>query len=86
MHPPCLRAWDLLPYVVDLMLEVADLNLKVPDLRFGEIRLTLAPAINTYLFLNNCGSIYKTERDYIFITTEPRAAAADGQTKQDDQS
>jgi len=34
---------DLLPYVVDLMLEVADLNLKVPDLRSGEIRLTLTP-------------------------------------------
>jgi len=34
---------DLLPYVVDLMLEVADLNLKVPDLRSAEIRLTLTP-------------------------------------------
>jgi len=34
---------DLLPYVVDLMLEVADLNLMVPDLRSGEIRLTLTP-------------------------------------------
>jgi len=32
---------DLLPYAVDLMLEVADLNLKVPHLRSGEIRLTL---------------------------------------------
>jgi len=37
---------DLLPYVVDLMLEVADLNLNVPDLRSAEIRLTLTPAIN----------------------------------------
>jgi len=34
---------DLLPYVVDLMLEVADLNVKMPDLRYGEIRLTLIP-------------------------------------------
>jgi len=33
----------LLPYVVDLMLEVADLNLNVPDLRSAEIRLTLTP-------------------------------------------
>jgi len=35
---------DLLPYVVDLMLEVADLNLNVPDLRSGEIQLSLTPA------------------------------------------
>jgi len=34
---------DLLPYVVDLMLEVADLNLILPDLRSTEIRLTLTP-------------------------------------------
>jgi len=37
---------DLLPYVVDLMLEVADLNLKVPDLRSGEIWLTLTPVVD----------------------------------------
>jgi len=43
---------DLLPYVVDLMLEVVDLNLKVPglpDLRSGEIQLTLTPVIKATL-------------------------------------
>jgi len=44
---------DLLPYVVDLMLEVTDLNLKVPDLKSGEIQLTLTPGHRTGRLLTN---------------------------------